>query len=971
MARRPAQLLLAIAGVALGVAVVIAVDLASSSAERAFDLATQAVTGSATDEIVGGPTGLPDALFARLVLATGVVAAPVVEDYVLLPAASDGPRAPASGRAPAGTARTPGKPARVLHLLGIDPFSEGALRPYLGAGTASAGPAGDRDGLVAGAGGAGGFAALLLRSGTCLLAAPTAAELGLRPGDRFQVRAGGARRQLELVGVLRPPGSDGNGGRSGRLDDAAARQALSDLLVMDVAGAQELLGRVGRLDRIDLRLPAAAGEPARAAGRRPADLVRAQVDALLPAGARRLGAAGRSAATFEMTRAFRVNLTALSLLALLCGAFLIFNTMTFSVVQRRPLLGTLRTLGVTRAQILALVLGEAGVVALLGTAGGFAGGVLLGRGLLRLVTQTINDLYFVLSVRDLALSPASFVKGAAIGIGATLAAALAPALEAAFTPPRGVLDRSRLETSLRLALPRTILLGAGLLALGAVLLAAPVGDPLTVGFLGMGAVVVGFAMLAPAATVGLMRLLRPGLGRLLGVRGRMAAGGVVASLSRTAVAIAALMVAVSVAVGIGVMIDSFRQTVVHWLGDELQADIYVTGAGGGGSLRGAGIPPELAARAAALPGVTAVHRVRRVELATATGPVRLIAVDNSRRAWDGLELLAGDHLAIWQRVAHGEEALISESFSRRHHLRAGDAVDLPAADGERRFRIAGVYADYASDLGLVMISRPTYLRYWHDTRLSGFSLDLAAGHGAPAAGGRAGGAGSAKGPGSADDSHGAKNAGNGNGAPQAGGADDSQRSADAHETNKASTTSNPDKPPDADDADVARTVRLLRQTFGPDRQLAIQSNRALKRLSLEIFDRTFLITGVLRLLAGLVAAIGVLSALTALQLERGREIGVLRATGMTPGEVWQLITTQNGLMGLAAGLMSLPVGLALSAIMVYIINRRSFGWTIRLEVSPAVLAEALLLALVAAVGAGLYPAYRMARTPPALALREE
>ena len=127
----------------------------------------------------------------------------------------------------------------------------------------------------------------------------------------------------------------------------------------------------------------------------------------------------------------------------------------------------------------------------------------------------------------------------------------------------------------------------------------------------------------------------------------------------------------------------------------------------------------------------------------------------------------------------------------------------------------------------------------------------------------------------------------------------------------------------------------------------------------------------LRLLAGLVAAIGVLSALTALQLERGREIGVLRATGMTPGEVWQLVTTQTGLIGLAAGLMSLPVGLALSAIMVYIINRRSFGWTIHLEISPAVLAEALLLALAAAIGAGLYPAYRMARTSPALALREE
>jgi len=153
--------------------------------------------------------------------------------------------------------------------------------------------------------------------------------------------------------------------------------------------------------------------------------------------------------------------------------------------------------------------------------------------------------------------------------------------------------------------------------------------------------------------------------------------------------------------------------------------------------------------------------------------------------------------------------------------------------------------------------------------------------------------------------------------------------------------------------------------------LIIRSNRALKRLSLEIFDRTFLITGVLRLLAGLVAAIGVLSALTALQLERAREIGVLRATGLTPGQVWQLVTAQTGLMGLAAGLLSLPVGLVLSAIMVYIINRRSFGWTIHLEIAPALLLEALLLAVGTALAAGLVPAWRMARTSPALALREE
>ncbi len=176
--------------------------------------------------------------------------------------------------------------------------------------------------------------------------------------------------------------------------------------------------------------------------------------------------------------------------------------------------------------------------------------------------------------------------------------------------------------------------------------------------------------------------------------------------------------------------------------------------------------------------------------------------------------------------------------------------------------------------------------------------------------------------------------------------------------------------PHAADADaVERALRadLSRTTEG----LTIVSNRALKKASLAIFDRTFLITSVLRLLAGLVAGIGVLAALLALELERGREFAVLRANGLTPGQVWKLVTAETGLLGLTAGLLSLPVGMALAAVMIFVVNRRSFGWTIRMETAPGVLVEAVLLALGAALLAGIYPAYRTARTSPARALREE
>lgn len=848
--RHPWQFGLAVLGVALGVAVVVSINLANASASRAFSLSSEAVTGRATHQVVGGPEGLPDAVFRRLVLEAGIErAAPVVEDYVTVP-----PK--------------PGQPFRTLHLLGVDPFSEAPFRAYL-SGTSGK----DRGSIDLGP--------LLTRPGAGVLAASTAAEMGIRIGDSFVVRAGGVKKRIELAGTLEP-------------EDENTRRALADLLVLDIAAAQEILGRTGKLDRIDLILSEG-------------DLKRiAAVTAVLPPGAQILPAAGRTRTTEEMTRAFRLNLTALSQLALVCGLFLIYNTMTFSVVQRRGLIGTLRALGVTRREVFTLVLGEAFGVALLGTAAGLAAGVLLGRGLVRLVTQTINDLYFVVSVRELSIPPEILLKGAAVGIGATLLAALVPAIEATQAPPRAVLTRSTLEARLRRALPRATAVGVGLLLLGGLLLAIP-GRSLTLSFGGLFVVIVGFALMTPGATVVLMNLLRRPLGALLGILGRMAAGGVVASLSRTAVAIATLVIAVSVTVGVGVMIDSFRQTVVRWLEMSLQADVYVSVPSRAGGFTGGDLDPEVARRAAAVPGVLRADLIRRVEIPSPTGAVRLVVIGTSDPVSDpvnnqgirSFELKDGEPDEVWPGFQRGGAVLVSEPFAYRTGIGRGGTVRLRTDRGDRDFPVAGVYYDYASDRGIVLMSRATYLENWNDLALSGFALTLVPG------------------------------------------------------------------------TDPDRVVERLRRTIASERLLSIQSTRSLKRLSLEIFDRTFLITGVLRLLAGLVAFIGVLSSLMALQLERARELGVLRANGLTPGQVWQLVTSQTGLMGLAAGLLSIPVGLALAAIMIYVINRRSFGWTIRMEVSPDVLLQALLLALAAALLAGLYPAYKMARTSPALALREE
>ena len=174
--------------------------------------------------------------------------------------------------------------------------------------------------------------------------------------------------------------------------------------------------------------------------------------------------------------------------------------------------------------------------------------------------------------------------------------------------------------------------------------------------------------------------------------------------------------------------------------------------------------------------------------------------------------------------------------------------------------------------------------------------------------------------------------------------------------------------PGVDADDLARELALA---TGVGSEVVIRSNRTLRALSLEVFDRTFAITAVLRGLAFIVAFIGVLSALMALQLERVRELGVLRANGLTPGQVWQLVTTQTGLMGLVAGILAMPAGVVLAAVMIHVVNRRSFGWTLEMELGPGLLGQSLLLAVAGALLAGIYPAWRMARTSPAEALREE
>jgi putative ABC transport system permease protein len=837
--RHPWESALSVLGIALGVAVVVSIDLASHSASRAMGLSADAATGRATHQVTAGPSGLDEDVYRRLRVEAGVrPAAPVAEGHV----------------------GAPDFPGRTFQLLGVDPFAEAPFRPYLGRAARKAPVP---------------VAELLVEPGTVIVAARMARDLGLGPGSRLRVHVAGRVRDLRVAG---------------QIDAAEARSqdALDALLLTDVATAQEVLGMVGRLSRIDLVVPEGA------AGAR----LLARVAAALPPGAVVERAASRGVFVEQVTRAFTTNLTALSLLALLVGMFLIYNTTTFSVVRRRTEIGRLRALGVTRGEVVALLLAETAVVGLVATALGLGVGVGLARGLLRLVTRTINDLYFVLAVRDVAIEPLGLAKGALLGLGATLGAALGPALEATTAPPAAVWTRASLEARHRRGVPRAAALGVLVLGGGAALLALG-GRGLVAGYAGLSALVLGAALLTPAVTVGLVRGAGPLARWLGGALGALAVRGVTASLSRTGVAVAALMVAVAATVGVSVMVESFRATVVRWLTGTLVDDVYVSPPGLVGSRVEGTLAPAVAERLSTAPGVQAVHSIREVEVGPPGSPMRLLALGLDRGGFRQFRFLAGDPAAIWTAFDEGRAVIVSEALAYRHGLGTGGTLRLLTDRGPHDFPIAGVFVDYRSDRGIVALGRRTYEAFWDDRGVSSLGLVAAPG------------------------------------------------------------------------TDLPALVADLRERAGSLQELVVRDARGLRASTIDVFDRTFAVTGVLRLLATGVAFVGVLSALMALTLERARELAVLRAQGLAPAQLWGVVTAQTGLMGLAAGLVAVPVGVMEALVLVHVINRRAFGWSLETRVGAGALGEAVLLAVGAALLAGAWPAFRMARTPPAAGLREE
>ena len=679
----------------------------------------------------------------------------------------------------------------------------------------------------------------------------------------------------------------------GTFADARGSQAA---IVMDIATAQAALARPGRVDRIYLRVPRNATAAA-------LDEWQRRAQQALPRGIDARPAGATTGENRKMLAAFRWNLRLLSYIALIVGAFLIYNTISVSVVRRRVEIGIARALGASRGQVFAAFLMEA---AFIGTAGALLGiplGRLMASSAVRLLGATVSALYVSSRPGNIALSGWSVALALLIGTGLTLVSAWSPAGEAARVAPVEAMARGRRDFQARVRKTSGLRLAFVAAALAAaVSRLPPVGGRPVFGYAATLLAVAASVFAIPAFTAWATGAASRVLPALVGVEALLASRSLAASLRRTSVLVSALSTAVAMVTAVAIMVGSFRQTVVLWMDSELPADLYVRPAGNPAADQHPTISPQLSDSISRLSGVQAVERMRAYEISYQGLPATLGSLDlENTEVYRSSDFLSGRRTrAVLAELRGTNSVIVSEPFSYKHRLARGDTIQLALGESGASFRIADVYYDYSSERGFVLMDRETMLKYLPDPAPSNLAVFVS---------------------------------------------------------------------PAAQVAQVRGEIEGAAAAAGA--RVLVFINSDLRGQAVQIFDRTFAITYALEAVAALVAILGVAGALLALVIDRRRELGLLRYLGASSAQLRKLILTEAGLLGLLATFSGLVLGVFLSLILIFVINKQSFGWTIRLHWPVQVLLGALSLLWLLTLVAGCYPARTAVRLNPPEVVHEE
>ncbi|MFM7531542.1 MAG: FtsX-like permease family protein [Rubrivivax sp.] len=820
--------------VALGVALAWSVHVINASALSEFSAAVRAANGE-PDVVLRGPReGFDETLLDRVAALPGVERASPVFETETYAAARDDRRVP-------------------VKVLGVDVLVVAALAPEVM-------PRADETVRSASDRAPGGPLGLSALDPQAVFLNAAARDRVARAADgTLALQAGPAWPRFQVAGSVAAGGPP--------------------LVVMDIAAAQATFGATGRLTRIDVRL---------AAGASPQE-TQQQLAAHLPAGVQWARADEAEQRVSNLSRAYRVNLTVLALVALFVGAFLVYSVVALSVAQRTPAFALLGVLGLTAGERRALVLLECTLLGAAGSALGLLGGTGLAAAALRWLAGDLGGGYFPGIAPALQIDGAALAGFAALGTLSAVAGGWVPARRAqALRPAQALKGLGMGPVRPPAAWPAWALVFAGVL----LALAPPVQGLPIPAYLAVAALLCGGIALVPSA----VHVLLAAWPRPRGALALLALERARLHRHTATAAVAGVVASLALAVALTVMVTSFREGVSRWLDSVLPADLYARTAATSALAEQAWLDEAFAARVAALPGVQRVEasRSRALQLAPGRPTVALVARPLTDPA-AALPLLAAPVAA----EAGLPGAYVSEAMVRLYGARPGEVITLPLEGRELRLQVRAVFRDYARQFGTVVVDRADYLRLTGDARLNDLALWLAPG------------------------------------------------------------------------ADLAEVQRGLREAAPDPSMLEFASSRELRQLSMSIFDRSFAVTRYLQIVAIGIGLVGVAASLSAQVLARRKEFGLLAHLGLRRREVIALVAGEVAAWMAAGVIIGLLLGLAVSVVLVHVVNPQSFNWTMELELPWPRLAALALAVGAAGVLTAAFAARQAASRQAVLSVKED
>ncbi len=836
-----ARMIMAMLGIALGVATMVAIDIVNASVLRSFEESINHVTGRAVLQVTDAESGFPESMLERVQKIPGVeFALPVIQTNAMF---SEGSR-------------------QSFMILGVDALQDHQIRSYKLSDEGADIP----DPLL-----------FLAKSDSLLLTKKMARREGIKIDQKVRVQTVQGFKTLTVRGLLDPEGP--------------ARAAGGDIAIMDVYAAQIAFGKEGRIDRIDVSL--LPGEAL--------DAMKERISSALPKGYA-VDTPRERGRQVELTlMRFRKSMSLISVLALLVGMYLIYNAVSISVVQRRKETGILRALGCTRGQVLRLFLFETIALSGLGSLIGIGLGIFFAQLTVGIVAQSVTELYLKASVTELALSHSSLVTDGCLGIIASLAAAMIPATAGArITPISAIRVQPWSDGGLLLGRKIKIAAACSIILSFAILLAYKTVDPSSfvrsTGATSLSALlfILGVSLATPSFLQGFIAVFHRFLSPRLGAGGRLAGLNLQKNISRNAIAAAAVFFSIAMLVSSANIIHSTRVSLLDFIDAVTSADILISSGHpmATGGTPNIPMPDSMRHEIEKVPGVHLAYAFRKINLNYDGRRILLESIDIApSKAYSRFDLFTeGRREDMIRLLPSQDNVVINESIAARYGLKQGDSIDLPTPEGPRRFGVAAVAVAYESDAGVIWMDIQTYRRYWKDTVVDMFEVIVKPGTSVP-------------------------------------------------------------------------TVReAILERFSKERSLFVMPSREFKDEVRRMLDRTFVVNNAVVIIEMIIAGFGIVITLLASVLERTREIGILRSIGMTRGQVSGIVILESMLLGACGGILGSVAGILVGWLNLEGFFRIDLGASMRYEVHVPSLLWALLFAIGFSVLAGLYPAWRAAKT---------